>query len=262
MPTALVTGASEGIGLEFCKIMARRGYHVILVARRQHLLEQLSQRLTAEYGVQCSVITSDLSEPEAAQALFHATQEKGLQVDFLINNAGLLQNGYFTEIDLSTQEKMMAVNMLALTSLTHLYANDMIARGGGHILNLASLAAWTPIPNQNVYAASKAYVLAFTQALANEFTANNSGITATALCPGFTATRMMNNPDQGGRLSIPQGMMQSATDVAEQGIVACLAGRTTLVPGISNRVTSWLAALLPRMPLVALVGQFYRNNMR
>ncbi|MDE0842327.1 MAG: SDR family NAD(P)-dependent oxidoreductase, partial [Porticoccaceae bacterium] len=161
-----------------------------------------------------------------------------------------------------TQEKMMAVNMLALTSLTHLYANDMIARGGGHILNLASLAAWTPIPNQNVYAASKAYVLAFTQALANELTANHSGITATALCPGFTATRMMNNPDQGGRLSIPQGMMQSATDVAEQGIVACLAGRTTLVPGISNRVTSWLAALLPRMPLVALVGQFYRNNMR
>jgi short-subunit dehydrogenase len=262
MPQALVTGASDGIGLEFCKILAERGYDLILVARRQQLLDAASRQLTVDYGVRCEVIVGDLSLPKAAQKLFDNTQERDLRVDFLINNAGLLQNGFFTDIDLQRQQQMMAVNMLALTSLTHLYANDMLARGGGYILNVSSLAAATPIPNQNVYAASKAYVLAFSQALANELKVVNSGISVTALCPGFTATKMMDNPDQGARLSIPSMLLQPAREVAQQGIDACLAGRSMWVPGLANRLTRWVAAVLPNGLLLPAVGRFYRKNMR
>ena len=171
MSTALVTGASDGIGLEFCKILARRGYDLILVARREAVLNEISATLMTDHGIRCTVISSDLSKSNAAQSLFKAIQKQGLQVDFLINNAGLLHNGFFTHLKLADQEKMMRVNMMALTSLCHLFANDMAARQGGHILNVASLAAWMPIPNQNIYAATKAFVLSFTQALHNELKA-------------------------------------------------------------------------------------------
>ena len=217
--TALVTGASDGIGLEFCKILAGRGYNIILVARRKNKLNEIAKSLSEQHkNIVCTVLSNDLSKPQAAQKLFQSTIENGLKVDLLINNAGLLQNGFFTELDLATQEKMITVNILALTSLTHLFANDMANRGGGHILNVASLAAWLPIPNQNVYAATKAYVLSFSQALHNEMRAAGNGVSVTALCPGYTATKMMNNPDQGAKLSVPAGMLQSAQDVAERGI--------------------------------------------
>jgi|TARA_B110000238_G_scaffold192730_1_gene228350 hypothetical protein len=261
MSTALVTGASDGIGLEFCKILAGRGYNLILVSRREALLHQISSDLSTEHGIQCTVIAADLAKPKAAQKLFEATQQKGLQVDFLINNAGLLHNGFFTELDLKAQETMMTVNMLALTSLTHLYANDMTARNSGHILNVASLAAWAPLPNQNIYAATKAFVLSFTQALHNELKAADTGVTATALCPGYTDTRMMDNPDQGAKLTVPAGMLQSAQDVAEQGIDACLKGKATVIPGISNRMTAWITHLFPKMTLANIAGRFYRKNM-
>ncbi len=262
MTTALVTGASDGIGLEFCKILAARGYDLILVARRKDKLSQIGKALKAEHGVKCTVISADLSKPQAAQKLFQSTQKKNLQVDFLINNAGLLHNGFFTELDLGAQENMITVNMLALTSLTHLFANDMAGRGGGHILNVASLAAWMPIPNQNVYAATKAYVLSFTQALHNELQAAGTGVTVTGLCPGYTATKMMDNPDQGGKLLIPEGMMQSAAEVAEQGINACLAGKPMLIPGFSNRITAWVSRLFSKMALAKIAGSFYRKNMQ
>jgi len=261
MSTALVTGASDGIGLEFSKILASRGYDLILVARREAVLKEISATLVAEHGVKCTVISSDLSKPKAAQALFKTTQKEGLQVDFLINNAGLLHNGFFTHLDLGAQENMMTVNMLALTSLTHLFANDMASRQGGHILNVASLAAWMPIPNQNIYAATKAFVLSFTQALHNELKAAGTGVTVTALCPGYTATKMMDNPQQGAKLAIPDGMMQSAADVAEQGINACLKGKATWIPGFANRFTAAITHLFSKMALARLAGSFYRKNL-
>jgi len=173
-----------------------------------------------------------------------------------------LQNGFFTDLDLSTQEKMITVNILALTSLTHLFANDMANRGGGHILNVASLAAWLPIPNQNVYAATKAYVLSFSQALHNEMRAAGNGVSVTALCPGYTATKMMNNPDQGAKLSVPAGMLQSAQDVAERGIKACLAGKPVVVPGFANRATAAITHLFPKMMLANTAGSYYRKNLQ
>ena len=259
--TALVTGASDGIGLEFCTILASRGYNLILVARREAKLNAIAIDLRQSHGVQCTVIAADLSLPQAAQILFQNTKDQRLQVDFLINNAGLLHNGPFCELSLTEQETMIAVNVLALTSLTHLFANDMATRKTGHILNVASLAAWTPIPSQNVYAATKAYVLAFSQALTDEMNAAGNGVIVSALCPGYTATKMMDNPDQGATLRIPANMMMSSKDVANQGIVGCLSGQHTIVPGISNKIGTAITHLAPKMTLAKLLGRFYRKNM-
>ena len=259
--TALVTGASDGIGLEFCTILASRGYNLILVARREAKLNAIAIDLRQSHGVQCTVIAADLSLPQAAQILFQNTKDQRLQVDFLINNAGLLHNGPFCELSLTQQEAMITVNVLALTSLTHLFANDMAARKTGHILNIASVAAWTPIPNQNIYAATKAYVLAFSQALTDEMNAAGNGVIVSVLCPGYTATKMMDNPDQGATLRIPVNMMMSPNDVANQGIVGCLSGKHTIVPGISNKLGTAITHLATKMSLAKLLGRFYRKNM-
>ncbi|MDB9978073.1 MAG: short-subunit dehydrogenase [Porticoccaceae bacterium] len=259
--TALVTGASDGIGLEFSDILAARGYDLVLVARREDKLNEVSAKLSEKYGINCTVMAADLSVPQAAQTLFQRTCEQNLQIDFLVNNAGLLHNGVFTELSLAEQERMITVNVLALTSLSHLYANDMATRKKGYILNLASLAAWMAIPNQNVYAATKAYVLSFTQALADEMKAANNGVVVSALCPGYTATKMMDNPDQGAKLRIAPNMMMSAKDVAEAGIKGCLAGKSAVVPGVANKMTAAITRLFSKTLLTKLVGSFYRNNM-
>jgi short-subunit dehydrogenase len=259
--TALVTGASDGIGLEFSDILAARGYDLVLVARREDKLNEVSAKLSEKYGINCTVMAADLSVPQAAQTLFQRTCEQNLQIDFLVNNAGLLHNGVFTELSLAEQERMITVNVLALTSLSHLYANDMATRKKGYILNLASLAAWMAIPNQNVYAATKAYVLSFTQALANEMKAANNGVVVSALCPGYTATKMMDNPDQGAKLRIAPNMMMSAKDVAEAGIKGCLVGKSAIVPGVANKITAAITRLFSKTLLTKLVGSFYRNNM-
>jgi len=258
---ALVTGASDGIGAEFVKILAGRGYDLILVARREEKLNELAIRLNDEFGVKCTVMAADLSDPNAAQNLFQRIQDRGLKVNFLINNAGLLHNGFFTKLSLEAQEKMIQVNVLALTALTHLYAVNMSSNGGGHILNVASLAGWMAIPNQNVYAASKAYVVSFSQALSNEMIAANSGVQVTALCPGYTATKMMDNPDQGATLRIPSGMMMSAKDVAEIGIKACFAGKDIVVPGLANKFTTIIMRLFSKSLTTKIFGSFYRKNM-
>ena len=258
---ALVTGASDGIGLEFANILGARGYDLILVARREDKLNSIATTLIQEQGVNCTVIVADLSQPQAAQQLFQNTQSNNLRVDFLVNNAGLLHNGFFTELDINAQERMITVNILALTSLTHLYANDMSARKSGHILNVASLAGWMPIPNQNVYAATKSYVLSFTQALADELNATGNGVVVSALCPGYTATKMMDNPDQGAKLNIAPNMMMSAKEVAEQGIRDCLSGKMTIVPGAANKITAAITHLFSKTRLTKLVGSFYRKNM-
>ena len=258
---ALVTGASDGIGAEFVEILAGRGYDLILVARREEKLNELAVRLNDEFGVECTAMVADLSEPKAAQNLFQRIEDRGLQVNFLINNAGLLHNGFFTKLSLEAQEKMIQVNVIALTALTHLYAAKMSSNGGGHILNVASLAGWIAIPNQNVYAASKAYVVSFSQALSNEMIAANSGVQVTALCPGYTATKMMDNPDQGGTLRIPSGMMMSAKDVAEIGIKACFAGKDIVVPGLANKFTTIITRLFSKSLITKIFGSFYRKNM-
>jgi short-subunit dehydrogenase len=260
-PWALVTGASDGIGVEFCKLLAARGWNLILVARREQKLREVASSLRAAHGVACETIPCDLAEPQAAQALHRRTKDLGIEVDLLVNNAGLLHNGFFDEIDLARQEAMLTVNIVALTSLTHLYLNDMLARGRGRILNISSTAAWIGIPQQNVYAASKAYVLSFTLALADEVRAKNRGVSVTAVCPSYTATKMLDNPEQGGKLAIPKSQILPAELVAREGIEGCLKGTVIVIPGRANRIGMAVIQRLPRVWVTRLFGKMYRKGM-
>ena len=261
-PWALVTGASDGIGVECARLLAERGHDLVLVARREPQLRAVAERLASAHGVRCEVIVCDLARPDAAVELHAATGARGIEVDVLVNNAGLLQNGFFDAIDRGRQEALLAVNVMALTSLTHLYLNDMLARGRGRILNVASIAAWIGIPLQNVYAASKAYVLSFTLALADEVRSRNRNVSVTVLCPGYTDTKMLDNPEQGTKLAIPQAMILDAAAVAEAGIDACLAGRPIAIPGRINRLGMALIHCLPKVWVTRLFGILYRRAQR
>lgn len=261
MGTALITGASEGIGRELCNVLAARGFDLVLVARHEDRLQVAAAEVRDRYGVDCQVLACDLAKPHAAQALAAMLAERDLRIDFLVNNAGLLFNGFFGETDLGKQEDLLRLNVITLTSLTHLLLAGMIERGRGYVLNLASTAAWMGIPNQNVYAASKAYVLSFTLALADEMRARATGVNVTALCPSFTDTRMLDNPAQGPRLSVPKPMVLQPDFVAEQGVAACLAGKPMVVPGWSNRVSMSLLQMAPRTWTTAIFGRVYRRGM-
>ena len=256
---ALVTGASDGIGVEFAKLLAARGYNLVLVARREARLQEVAARMTADHGVECRVVPCDLAVPGAARDLHSRVAELGVSVDFLVNNAGLLSNGYFHEIDLQRQEDMIQVNVAALTSLTHLYVNDMLARGGGHVLNVASTAAFLGIPQQNVYAATKAFVLPFSLALHDELRSKGGRVVVTALCPGYTDTKMLDNPEQGPKLEVPKASVLAADFVAKEGIEGCLAGEAMVIPGLANRITMPLVQALPRTWVTRAVGFFYRK---
>ncbi len=259
---ALVTGASDGIGVEFCKLLAVRGYNLVLVARRENKLREVATSLTAAHGVNCEVIPCDLAKPQAAQELYRRTKELGVHIDFLVNNAGLLHNGYFDKIDLGRQEAMLTVNVLALTALTHLFLQDMLSRGQGRILNLASTAAWIGIPQQNVYAASKAYVLSFTLALNDEVRSKSPGVIITALCPSYTDTKMLDNPEQGEKLRIPSALILSAPQVAREGIEGCLKGKPIVIPGFSNRLGMAILQCFPKLWVTRLFGSLYRKGLQ
>lgn len=184
--TALVTGASGGIGEELARIHAEKGGDLVLVARSQDKLEALAESLRNAHNVQVTVIAADLSAPEAANKVFEQTEAAGIQIDTLVNNAGFGGHGKFFERDLADEQAMMQLNMVTLTNLTHLYVKGMVERRNGRILNVSSTASFIPGPLQAVYYATKAYVTSFTQALAEELAEYN--VTATALCPGAVAT--------------------------------------------------------------------------
>ncbi len=255
--TSLVTGASDGIGFELCQVMASKGYDIVLVARNIEKLEHAAERLRASFNIETHIISCDLAEPFAAQSLLKEVKGLGLNIDVLINNAGVLFNGLFADIELSNQEKLLQCNIVALTALTHLFMGEMTRRGSGRILNVASTAAWTAIPRQNVYAASKAYVLSFSHALSAELRASHSKVTVTVVCPSYTDTKMLDNPEQGAGINVPKFMKLSPAYVAEQGVKACLAGKPTSIPGWSNLIGMLMLQVMPKMWLAKVVGRLY-----
>ncbi|MBU3751021.1 MAG: SDR family NAD(P)-dependent oxidoreductase [Mycobacterium sp.] len=259
MRWALVTGASAGIGAQICRELAGRGFNLVLVARREGRLREVADQLTAAHRIDTRVVAADLAAPRAAQDLHAAVRALGLDIEVLVNNAGLLYNGYFDETALDKQQDLLAVNVVALTALTHLFLADMLDRGRGRILNVASTAAWVGIPQQNVYSASKAYVLSFTLALANELRSKTRAVTATALCPSFTATTMLDNPEQGAKLSVPSALIMDPEVVAREGVAACLRGDPVVTPGLSNRVSMGLVQVAPRRWATAALGWAYRR---
>ena len=248
--TALITGASSGIGLEFARLHAKRGGDVVLVARREDALNTLKAELENEHGITATVIVSDLTEPNAAEKVFVATEAAGLQIDVLINNAGLGGHGRFYERELAKDQAMMQVNMGALVDLTHLYLVGMVRRKSGRILQVASTAGMMPGPLQAVYYASKSFVISFSQAIAEELV--GTGVTSTALCPGAVDTGFVEASElEGAALFEKPGA--SPASVAACGYEAMLKGDLVKINEPSlNFVLGWIIPFLPRKAVLKM----------
>jgi short-subunit dehydrogenase len=242
-PLALVTGASGGIGYELARILARHGYDLVLVARSADKLAALAERLELDHGIQVRAIAKDLARPDAAAEIHQWLAAEGLTVDVLVNNAGMGLLGKFAEIGIEGDVEMLRLNVEAPTLLTRLLLPSMLERGSGRILNLASTAGFQPGPLMAVYYATKAYVLSFSEALANELA--GTGVTVTALAPGPTETGFSSRAgSEQSRLF--QGATMDARTVAEAGYAALMAGKPVVVPGFRNRILAFGVRLVPR----------------
>lgn len=250
--TIVITGASSGLGIEFAKLYAAEGCRLALVARSEAPMQELAASLKSAHGTECLVLPMDLSAPEAPAALVQALKDRGWdQVDGLVNNAGYGLYGPFHHLDLDKQLNMVSLNVVTLTALCRLFLPGMLMRGRGHILNLASTAAFQPGPGMAVYFASKAYVLSLSQALAEEI--RGSGVTVTAVCPGPTVTRFEKTAGLEGSGLFKRVPLMAAVDVARQAHAAARQGRLRLVPGVVNRVIAWMGRHMPvRLVLTAV----------
>ncbi|HEV3461685.1 MAG TPA: SDR family oxidoreductase [Candidatus Dormibacteraeota bacterium] len=241
--TALITGASGGIGYELALLFARDGYDCILVARSQDKLKGLAERLESEQRVKTLVLAKDLSKPTAVDEIFEEVTAASMHVDVLVNNAGFPVFGPFVDTDLRVELEMLQVNVIALTALTKLFLRGMVERRAGRILNLASTAAFLPGPLMAVYYASKAYVLSFSQALSNEL--RGTGVTVTALSPGPTRTGFQKRGVMEDSRLV-QGQIADAASVALAGYRGLMAGKTIVIPGFTNKLIPWVVRLSPR----------------
>lgn len=249
--TALITGASSGIGLEFARLLAREGHDLVLVARNELRLQGIAEELRANTGVEVTVLPADLAQPSAADAIAAALANRGLMVDTLVNNAGFNVYGAFSATDGKRELDMLQVNIVALTRLTKLLLPGMLERGAGRILNVGSTGSFAPGPFDAVYCASKAYVLSFSEALAEEL--EGTGVTVTALCPGATATEFAERAAMTGTAMF-RGRVAAPADVARAGYRALMAGRRVVIPGVRNALMTFSMRLSPRN-LVASIGR-------
>jgi short-subunit dehydrogenase len=242
--TALVTGASGGIGLDLAECFARDGYDLVLTARSEGLLKQAAERLAATYGVKAVPIAIDLGEPGAGHRLADEIRARGLGVDVLVNNAGYGIAGAFAGSKPADQLGMIDLNVRALVELTHAFWPGMLASRRGGVLNVASTAAFQPGPLMAVYYASKAFVLSFSEALWRE--AQGTGVHVSCLCPGPTASRFRERAGTGKTRLATLGTPVSSMSVAEAGYAAFQANQRVLITGARNRFMARLVPYLPR----------------
>ena len=243
--TALVTGASSGIGAELARLCAGAGSDLVLVARRAERLQELAESLSATHHVQARVLVADLSDPSAPQAIFDAV--RGAPIDILVNNAGIGVRGAFAETEWKAQAALLEVNLMAPVRLTHLFLPEMLRRGSGRILNVASTAAFVPGPFMATYYASKAFLVSFSQAIANE--SRGSGVTVTVLCPGVTRTEFFQAAGIEDSRLLRGGNVMEAADVAREGYQAMMEGKAEVIAGARNRWVMRGARLVPRTTL-------------
>jgi hypothetical protein len=249
--TALITGASSGIGLELARLFAADGWDVVLVARSEAKLRELADSLSRDRGISAGVIVADLAKPDAAADIVKTLTERGQTVDALVNNAGLGVAGAFVGTDGRAELETIQVNCVALTQLTKLILPGMVARKRGRILNVASTAAFQPIPYQATYAATKAFVLSFSEAVHTDL--HGTGVSCTALCPGPTRTEFTDVAGMQGFDGTPSFVWQTASDVARDGIAGMLAGRRTVVPGLANKASANAGRYTPRSVLLPIM---------
>jgi len=254
LETALVTGASLGIGLELARVLASRNHPLVVVARHEERLRALA----AELPVPVEVIALDLAEPGSARKLYDEVKARGLRVEILVNNAGFGSNGPFLEGDLANLTGMMELNMVTLTQLCHLFGQDMTAAGRGRIMNVASTAAFQAGPWMAVYYATKAYVLSFSEALHEELASR--GVSVTALCPGPTKTGFQARADLAGANFLKFLTLMEARPVAEDGYRAMMSGRSLCVPGLLNRLLVLSTRFTPRFLATKVSGQLAKKE--
>lgn len=255
--TCVVTGASSGIGADMARELAGRGRGVTLVARREERLKALADELSTKHGVRAEVVSADLADPASRQAMIDTIAERGLVVDVLVNNAGFSTSGKVHQSDRAAELSMIRTNVEAVVDLCAAYVPGMVNRGAGAVLNVASTAAFQPLPGQAGYAASKAFVLRFTEAMHEEL--SGTGVTATALCPGPVRTEFVDvmTGGRGESMTMPDFVWMSSEDTARTGVEGMLRGRRIVVPGPLNQVGAWAGAHSPRRVLLPLLRRFY-----
>jgi uncharacterized protein len=239
---ALVTGASAGIGAAFAEALAGRGMDLVLAARREDRLREMAERLSREHGVACEVVAIDLAEDGAPERLWQAAVAGG-PVHLLVNNAGVGAQGPFAEVPLERQRAMIRLNVEALVELTHLALGEMRALGSGGIINVSSIASFLPLPHLAVYAASKAFVQTFTEAVWAE--ARKERVRVVALAPGRTPTEFQAVAGT-GHVTMRTFGARTPEAVVEAGLAALEEGQEGVVPGLANRVIAGIPRLLPR----------------
>ncbi|MGF7215044.1 hypothetical protein GGR92_001184 [Spirosoma lacussanchae] len=250
--TALITGASSGIGQELAKLFAQDGFDLVLVGRREETLDRLAEVFRNNYGTQqITVINKDLAREDVAQELYDELQSKGITVNILVNDAGASTYGKFaTETEWAREKELIHLNVLTTTLLTKLFLRDMVARNEGRILQLASMVSVTPFPLMSVYAATKAYVWSLTQSLNNELKGTN--VTMTALMPNATATNFFR--EAGAPKLVVEDMMDDPAMVAKDGYKALMKGEAKVVPGgLGNKAQELMSYVSPQEALASLM---------
>ncbi len=253
MATALITGASNGIGLELAKVHASKGDNLVLVARSKTKLDELKSELESKDKIKVHTIVIDLSASNAAQQVYEETTKQKIQIDYLINNAGFGDFGMFVETDSKKELQMINLNITTLTQLTKLYIKEMVKRGSGKVMNVASTAAFQSGPTMAVYYATKAYVLSFSEAIDNEV--RDYGVTVTALCPGATESGFQTAAAMEESALVKGKKLPTSKEVAEYGYTAMMKGKTVAIHGLMN----WIMANSVRFTPRALVVRITRK---
>lgn len=247
--TVLITGASNGFGMEFAKLFAEAGYNLILVARSKERLRKLGYQLQEEHQLEhVCILTSDLSQPESAREVYHEVKKSGIHVDVLINNAGAGVHGYFYETDLEREKAIMQLNMNTPVELAKLFLQDMLKVNEGKILNMASIVSFMPSPLMTIYGATKAFMLSFSEALTNEL--KETGITVTAVCPGASNTMFFRRAGA-AHTRAANGSLSEPEEVAKDAFDALMNGESRVVPGLKNKLQASGSNIMPDMALAS-----------
>jgi uncharacterized protein len=256
--TALVTGASLGLGNELARLFAKDGVDLVLVARNEAKLEALARELADAHGVAAHVVASDLCRPGAATEVFEETERRGLTVDFVVNNAGFGSNGHFLDLDRAREVEMVQLNVTALVELTHLYARPMRDRGFGRVMNIASTAGFQPGPFMATYYATKAFVVSFSEALAFEL--DGTGVTVTCHCPGATATEFARTAGNATSRLFQRSGVAEPTEVALHAYRAMTKGDVLSVHGALNAIGVAALRVTPRSVARGIAARLNRSS--
>ncbi len=256
--TALITGASAGIGYEFTKLFAKDGYNLVIVARTKEKLNNIKDELSRTYNISVKALPKDLSQPNAADEIYNELKNENINVDVLVNNAGFGVFDNYWNIDVKKERDMLQVNIIALTGLCNLFSKEMIKRGGGKILNVASTAAFQPGPMMPGYYASKAYVLSYSRAI--DFELREKGVRVSVLCPGPTQTEFQSRAGMNNINLFKKGIVMSAEEVARIAYKGLQKGKPLIVAGLMNKITVMSSNITPVKVSMAVIKWLHKRQ--